>query len=88
MPLDRRSALSAAPDDQVVLRYMHAWVDPGGNADDKASYWGAHHEGRIGSPAHLAAVRYHLSMLEHSDIPEDQRAAVERHLRRHLDEAE
>lgn len=88
MPLDRRSALSAAPDDQVVLRYMHAWVDPGGNADDKASYWGAHHEGRIGAPAHLAAVRYHLSMLEHSDIPEDQRAAVERHLRRHLDEAE
>jgi HK97 family phage prohead protease len=88
VPMDRRAALSAAPDDQVVLRYMHAWVDPDGSTDDKASYWGAHHEGRIGAPAHLAAVRYHLSMLEHSDIPEEQRAAVERHLRRHLDEAE
>lgn len=87
-PMDRRAALNTAPDDQVVLRYMHAWVDPDGSADDKASYWGAHHEGRIGAPAHLAAVRYHLSMLPHSDIPEDQRAAVERHLRRHLDEAE
>jgi hypothetical protein len=87
-PMDRRAALAAAPDDQVVLRYMHAWVDPDGSADDKSSYWGAHHEGRIGAPAHLAAVRYHLSMLEHSDIPADERAAVERHLRRHLDEAE
>lgn len=87
-PMDRRAALIAAPDDQVVLRYMHAWVDPAGKPDDKAAYWGAHHEGRIGAPAHLAAVRYYLSMLPHSEIPEDQRAAVERHLRRHLDEAE
>jgi HK97 family phage prohead protease len=86
-PMDRRAALSAAPDDQVVLRYMHAWVDPDGNPDGKASYWGEHHEGRIGAPAHLAAVRYHLSMLPHSNVPEDQRAAVERHLRRHLNEA-
>ncbi|HEY9375183.1 HK97 family phage prohead protease [Streptomyces sp.] len=88
MPLDRRAALNAAPDEQVVLRSMHAWVDPEGSPDDKGAYWGAHHEGRIGAPAHLAAVRYHLSMLEHSHIPEGQRAAVERHLRRHLDEAE
>lgn len=87
-PLDRRASLDAAPSDQVVLRYMHAWVDPAGSPDDNSSYWGSHHEGRIGAPAHLAAVRYHLSMLEHSNIPEDQRAAVERHLRRHLDEAE
>ncbi|MEU6552103.1 HK97 family phage prohead protease [Streptomyces sp. NPDC046915] len=87
-PMDRRAALNAAPGDQVVLRYMHAWVDPAGKPDDKGAYWGAHHEGRVGAPAHIAAVRYHLSMLPHSPIPEDQRAAVERHLRRHLDEAE
>ena len=85
---DRRGDSGTAAGNQAVLRYMHAWVDPDGNPDDKASYWGEHHEGRIGAPAHLAAVRYHLSMLPHSNVPEGQRAAVERHLRRHLDEAE
>jgi hypothetical protein len=86
-PMDRRAAIDGAPDDQVVLRYMHAWVDPEGDPEDKRSYRFAHHEGRIGAPANLGAVRYALSRLPHSDIPEDQRAAVEAHLRRHLSDA-
>jgi HK97 family phage prohead protease len=86
--MDRRAAIEAAPSEQVVLRYMHAWVDPDGDPDDKASYRFAHHEGRIGSPANLAAVRYALSRLPQSDIPEEQRAAVERHLRKHLTDAD
>jgi HK97 family phage prohead protease len=86
--MDRRAAIEDAPDDQVVLRYMHAWVDPDGDPEDKRSYRFAHHEGRVGSPANLGAVRYALSRLPHSDIPEDQRAAVEAHLRRHLADAD
>ena len=87
-PMDRRAAIEDAPNDQVVLRYMHAWVDPEGDPEDKRSYRFAHHEGRIGAPANLGAVRYALSRLPHSDIPEDQRAAVEAHLRRHLSDAD
>lgn len=87
-PMDRRAAIEDAPNDQVVLRYMHAWVDPASDPEDKRSYRFAHHEGRVGSPANLGAVRYALSRLPHSDIPEDQRAAVEAHLRRHLADAD
>lgn len=86
--MDRRAAIQNAPDDQVVLRYMHAWADPLGDPEDKTSYRFAHHEGRVGAPANLGAVRYALSRLPHSDIPEDQRAAVEAHLRRHLADAD
>jgi hypothetical protein len=86
--MDRRAAVDEAPNDQVVLRYMHAWVDAEGDPEDKRSYRFAHHEGRVGSPANLGAVRYALSRLPHSDIPDDQRAAVEAHLRRHLADAD
>ena len=86
--MDRRAVIDEAPNDQVALRYMHAWVDPDGDPEDKRSYRFAHHEGRVGSPANLGAVRYALSRLPHSDIPEEQRAAVEAHLRRHLTDAD
>ncbi|MEH0442455.1 MULTISPECIES: HK97 family phage prohead protease [unclassified Streptomyces] len=87
-PMDRRSVVDAAPADPVVLRYMHAYVDPTADPEDKRSYRFAHHEGRIGAPANLGAVRYALSRLPQSDIPEDERAAVEAHLRRHLADAD
>ncbi|MFJ4365075.1 HK97 family phage prohead protease [Streptomyces chartreusis] len=87
-PMDRRAVVDAAPADSVVLRYMHAYVDPTADQDDKRSYRFAHHEARIGAPANLSAVRYALSRLPHSDIPEDERAAVEAHLRRHLADAD
>jgi hypothetical protein len=32
-------------------------------------------------------VRHALSLLPETDLPADQKAAVERHLRRHLDDA-
>ncbi|MFE6362967.1 HK97 family phage prohead protease [Streptomyces sp. NPDC057806] len=87
-PMDRRAVADAAPADPVVLRYMHAHVDPTADPEDKRSYRFAHHEGRIGAPANIGAVRYALSRLPHSDIPEDERAAVEAHLRRHLADAD
>lgn len=87
-PMDRRAVVDAAPADQVVLRYMHAYVDPTADPEDKRSYRFAHHEARIGAPANLSAVRYALSRLPHADIPADERDAVEAHLRRHLTDAD
>ncbi|MFB7736173.1 HK97 family phage prohead protease [Streptomyces sp. NPDC056112] len=85
-PLDRRAAASGAGS-RVVLRYVHAWVDPDGDPENPDSYRFAHHEPRIGSPASLPAVRHALSLLPQADMPAEQKAAVERHLRRHLEDA-
>ncbi|WP_432169064.1 HK97 family phage prohead protease [Streptomyces sp. 1222.5] len=90
-PFDRRDAAAGAAraaGSPVVLRYMHAWVDPNGDAGDPSSYRFAHHEPRIGAPANLPAVRHALSLLPQSDMPAEQKAAVERHLRRHLEDAD
>lgn len=84
---DAPSVRAAAPCDRVVLRYMHAWVDPAGDPEDKRSYRFAHHQGSVGSPANLAAVRNALSQLPQADIPDDDRGAVETHLRAHLNDA-
>ncbi|WP_329214812.1 HK97 family phage prohead protease [Streptomyces sp. NBC_01485] len=87
-PLDRRSAAASAAGNQVVLRYMHAWVDPDGDPEAADSYRFPHHEPRIGSPASLPAVRHALSLLPQAAMPDEQKAAVERHLRRHLEDAD
>ncbi|MFF0597911.1 HK97 family phage prohead protease [Streptomyces antibioticus] len=82
---DRRTATAAAGGSEVVLRYMHAWVDPDGDPTDAASYRFAHHEPRVGAPANLPAVRQALAQLAKADIPQEQKDVVERHLRGHLD---
>ncbi|MFF9310088.1 HK97 family phage prohead protease [Streptomyces sp. NPDC014748] len=87
-PLDRRAAASAAAGSQVVLRYVHAWVDPDGDPTAAESYRFPHHEPRIGSPASLPAVRHALSLLPQADMPAEAKDAVERHLRRHLEDAD
>ncbi|MER6534694.1 HK97 family phage prohead protease [Streptomyces sp900105755] len=84
---DRRGAAAAAAGNQTVLRYMHAWVDPAGDPDSPDSYRFPHHEPRIGAPANLPAVRHALSLLPQADMDADQKAAIERHLRRHLENA-
>jgi len=85
---DRRGASAGAVGNQAVLRYMHAWVDPDGDPESPQSYRFAHHEPRIGAPANLPAVRHALSLLPQADMDADQKAAIERHLRRHLNEAD
>ncbi|SHI68071.1 HK97 family phage prohead protease [Streptomyces sp. 3214.6] len=85
-PLDRRAAVAGG--NQVVLRYMHAWVDPDSDPEAASSYRFPHHEPRIGSPASLPAVRHALSLLPQAAMPDEQKAAVERHLRRHLEDAD
>jgi HK97 family phage prohead protease len=89
-PLSQRDAAAGAAraaGQPVVLRYMHAWVDPEGSPDDPSSYRFAHHEPRIGAPANLPAVRHALSLLPQSPLSDEDKAAVERHLRRHLEAA-
>lgn len=84
---DGPAAEAAAPNDKVVLRYMHAWVDSDGDAEAKASYRFPHHEGHVGAAANLAGVRNALSRLPQANIPDADRAGVEAHLRAHLDDA-
>lgn len=84
---DAPGVRGAAPADRVVLRYMHAWVDPAGEPEDAQSYRFAHHQGHVGSAANLPAVRHALSLLPQADIPDADRAAVEAHLRAHLNDA-
>lgn len=83
---DRRGAAAGAGGNRAALRYMHAWVDPDGDPESPDSYRFAHHEPRIGAPANLPAVRHALSLLPQADMDADQKAAVERHLRRHLED--
>jgi hypothetical protein len=69
--------------DSAALRALHAWVNPAGDPQDPASYRFAHHTAP-GGPANVQACR---EALEHLDeVPDTDRAGVERHLRRHLDE--
>lgn len=84
---DRRGAAVGAVGNQAVLRYMHAWVNPDGDPEAPDSYRFPHHEPHIGAPANLPAVRHALSLLPQADMDADQKASIERHLRRHLEEA-
>lgn len=87
-PWDGPAAVAAAPNDPEVLRYMHAWVEAEADPTAKTSYKFPHHAPNVGSPAVLPAVRNALARLSQANIPESDRAAVERHLRSHLDAQE
>lgn len=84
---DGPKAVADAPNDRKVLRYMHAWVDENGDPDAKQSYKFPHHRPNVGSPAVIAAVNNALARLPNVKIPEADKAAVERHLRKHRQDA-
>lgn len=84
---DGPAVVADLPNDRGVLRYVHAWVDSEGDAEAKNSYKFPHHRSD-GGPAILPGVRNALARLPQADIPENDRAGVERHLRRHLDAQE
>lgn len=84
---DGPKAVADAPNDREVLRYMHAWVDDNGDPDAKQSYKFPHHQPQIGAPAVIAAVNNALARLPQADIPEEDRTEVERHLRKHREDA-
>jgi hypothetical protein len=77
------TALDLTAGDPAALRALHAWTDPDGDPSSPDSYRFAHHASP-GGPANVPACR---EALEHLDeVPDTDRAGVERHLRRHLDE--
>lgn len=65
---------------------MCAWVDSNGDPDAQSSYKFPHHT--RGGVANLNGVRNALSRLPQADIPDGDRAGVQRHLQAHLDDAE
>lgn len=85
---DGPAAVAAAPNDPRVLKYMHAWSEAGADPEAKRTYKFPHHAPTVGSPAVLPAVRNALARLSQADIPASDRAAVERHLRAHLNAQE
>ena len=76
----------------AILRASHAWVDPEGDPELKASYkYLHHHVGRNGKggAANVRAVTTALSNLNarKTSIPENDRRGVYNHLARHLRDA-
>jgi len=84
---DGPKAVADAPNDAEILRYMHAWMDDDGDPDAKQSYKFPHHQPRVDAPAVIAAVNNALARLSQADIPEADREGVERHLRKHREDA-
>lgn len=84
---DGPGAVANMPEDAEVLAYCHAWVDPDGTPDAKASYKFPHHKTK-GGPANLAACRNGLARLDSADIPEGDRDGIRSHLQAHLDDAD
>lgn len=84
---DGPGAVANMPNDEATLRYCHAWMDPDGDAEAKSTYKFPHHRTK-GGPAVLPGVRNALARLPQSNIPEGDKAGVERHLRSHLDKQE
>lgn len=85
-PWDGPAAEAAAPNDAAVLTYMHAWRDSQGDPTAKSTYKFPHHKPGTNTPANLAGCRNGLARLSGANIPDADRAGVERHLRRHLND--
>ncbi len=84
---DGPKAVADAPKEAAALRYMHAWVDPKGDADKKASYKFPHHRPGTDTPAVIAGVNNALARLSQASIPSGDRSGVEAHLRKHRKDA-
>jgi hypothetical protein len=84
---DGPKAVASMPNEAETLRYCHAWLDPNGDPEAKNSYKFPHHR-TLGGPAVLPGVRNALARLPQANIPEADRAGVERHLRAHLEKGQ
>lgn len=85
---DCRGAVTQAPAERAVLRYMHA-IFRGGDPDAKGSYVLPHHGPSTNSPARLNCVRNALSRLPQTEgLSDAEREGARRHLEGHLADAE
>lgn len=83
---DGPRAVAEAPNDEAVLRYMHAWY-AGSEPERKGSYKFPHHAPGTDTAAVIAGVNNALARLSQADIPAEDRAGVEAHLRGHRKDA-
>lgn len=84
---DGPGEVASAPNDAQTLRHMHAWRDPDGDPDEKASYKIPHHTAGTDTAAVISGVNNALARLSQTDIPDSDRDDVERHLRDHREDA-
>lgn len=82
---------AAYPNEAAVLRSVHAWRDPQGDADAKATYKFNHHfaSGRAASTRACSAI---IAILNGgrggANIPDSERSGVHAHAARHLRDAD
>jgi ATP-dependent Clp protease, protease subunit len=84
---DGPGEVAAAPEEEAVLRYMHAWVDAEADPNTKTAYKFPHHKAGSDTAAVIAGVNNALARLSQADIPAGDRAGVEAHLRSHREDA-
>ena len=92
-PWDPAENVKRLPSEQKPLEGAHAWVDPAGNADSKASYKFPHHnvsdDGKVGA-ANLAGATAGIEALNGAEgkaMPAADRQGVHDHLAAHLKDA-
>lgn len=81
---DGPALIASLPNEEVVLRRVHAWVDDKGDPDVKSSYKIPHHlrDGRVV----LRGVNNAMARLANTELPQADRAGVERHLKTHQEQ--
>ena len=84
---DGPAEMVAAPNEEKTLHYMCAWFDPEGDPNAKNSVKFPHHAAGKDTPANINGVDNALSRLSQADIPEGDRAGVEKHLYAHRADA-
>ncbi len=84
---DGPAETAAAPNDEKILRYMHAWVDGEGDPEAKQSYKFPHHKAGTDTAANINGVNNALARLSQADIPEADRDGVKAHLNAHREDA-
>jgi len=92
-PWDATENVKRLPSEQKPLQGAHAWEDPAGNADSKASYKFPHHnvsdDGKVGA-ANMAACSSGIEALNGAagkDVPSADRQGIHDHLATHLKDA-
>jgi hypothetical protein len=92
-PWDAAENVKRLPSEQKPLQGAHAWEDPAGNPDSKASYKFPHHnvsdDGKVGA-ANLAGAKAGIDALngpEGKAMPAADRQGVHDHLAAHLKDA-
>jgi ATP-dependent Clp protease protease subunit len=84
---DGPGEVAKAPAEEKTLRYMHAWIEAGGDPNTKASFKFPHHKAGTDTAANIKGVNNGLARLSQANIPEADRPGVQKHLNAHRKDA-